>query len=59
MFAKAIGNERLKRNIFDANKPLGRQRAFSEQIKRGGVTVQPINQRQYDGDCDSDCDGDS
>ena len=36
MLAEAIGNERLKRNIFVANKTLWRQRAFFEQIKHGG-----------------------
>jgi hypothetical protein len=38
MFAKAICNERLKRNIFVANKSPWRQGAFFGQLKNGGGT---------------------
>ncbi len=45
MFAKANGNERLKRNIFVARKPLLRQRAFFEHIKRCGIALKARNLR--------------
>jgi len=39
MFAKVIGNERLERNIYVANKTLWRRGAFFGQLKHGGVTL--------------------
>jgi hypothetical protein len=43
MIAQANGNERLKRNVFVANKSLCRQRAFFEHIKRGSITLNARN----------------
>jgi len=45
MFAKAIGNERLKRNIFVTNKSPWRQGAFFGQLKHGGITLNARNLR--------------